>query len=314
MALINESILEKNQVRMEAERVQREIKRRRVQRQCFNFFDSIDVNNNRVLPIEELSSQVDNIASVLERNGVIYQLSDLHTMFRIMDVNDTGMIDRSEFVQAIVDLSDQIRPMSIMELHYQVSKCAARVEHIDKNARSLCKSLDNYDLHIGKLQGGVGQMQEHWMKTDHEASMVTEVACDTSTPTEPMLLDLDNARLFPVLPLPLPQPPPGGDARFKTSSMRPESARTFTCGDDRSYPGFDVFLEPDFCNTVTTHCSHIAKAEAQVSALLEGWVSNHNAALSSDLAVIVGEILAVQRSAVEVLDSIASHELRTEVN
>ena len=35
----------------------------------------------------------------------------------------TGIIERSEFIQGVVGLCDQIRPMSIMELHYQVSKC-----------------------------------------------------------------------------------------------------------------------------------------------------------------------------------------------
>merc|ERR1719197_2085813 len=54
VALINESILEKNQARLEADRIEREAKRKMMQQRCREVYDAIDVNGNRVLPRNEI--------------------------------------------------------------------------------------------------------------------------------------------------------------------------------------------------------------------------------------------------------------------
>ncbi|CAE7851537.1 unnamed protein product, partial [Symbiodinium necroappetens] len=119
VALINESILEKNQARIEADRMDRETKRKTMQQRCGELFDEMDMNRNRVLPRDEIKQCTEQIAELLESYGVNFQRADLDQMFYVMDYSDTGIIERSEFIQGVVGLCDQIRPMSIMELHYQ---------------------------------------------------------------------------------------------------------------------------------------------------------------------------------------------------
>jgi len=151
VALINESILEKNQARIEAERIERDLKRKELQHHCEDLFDSIDVNKNRVLPRSELAKSTDQIASLFELLGVNFQHNDLDQMFHIMDYNDTGIIERSEFVQGVLDLGEQIRPMSIMELHYQVSKCGSKVEQSDTKVDNLGKTLETCDTKLDQV-------------------------------------------------------------------------------------------------------------------------------------------------------------------
>eukprot|EP00931_Biecheleriopsis_adriatica_P045173 TRINITY_DN25894_c0_g1_i1.p1 TRINITY_DN25894_c0_g1~~TRINITY_DN25894_c0_g1_i1.p1 ORF type:complete len:735 (+),score=113.99 TRINITY_DN25894_c0_g1_i1:15-2219(+) len=155
VALINESILEKNQARIEAERMERETKRKAMQQRCREIFDTLDVNKNRVLPRDELMKCTSQIANLFEALGVNFQRHDLDQMFYIMDYNDTGIIERSEFVQGVVELCDQIRPMSIMELHYQVSKCASKVENCDIKVDSLSKALETCDMKVDNVVEGV---------------------------------------------------------------------------------------------------------------------------------------------------------------
>jgi len=151
VALINESILEKNQARIEAERMEREAKRKEMQQRCREIFDGLDVNKNRVLPRSELVNCTDQIASVFESLGVNFQRNDLTQMFYIMDYNDTGIIERSEFVQGVVELCDQIRPMSIMELHYQVSKCASKIEYCELKVGELQATVNSSDMKLDAL-------------------------------------------------------------------------------------------------------------------------------------------------------------------
>lgn len=151
VALINESILEKNQARIEAERVERESKRKEMQQRCRELFDELDVNKNRVLPRSILMNYTGRIARLFESLGVNFQRTDLDQMFYIMDYNDTGIIERSEFVQGVVELCDQIRPMSILELHCQVSKCSSKVERCESKVDNAVKSLEHFDVKLDAL-------------------------------------------------------------------------------------------------------------------------------------------------------------------
>jgi len=109
------------------------------------------VNKEKVLPRSEIMKCTSQIAALFESLGVNFQRNDLNQMFYIMDYNDTGVIERSEFVQGVVELCDQIRPMSIMELHYQVSKCASKVEQSDLKVDSIVKTVEQFDMKMSQL-------------------------------------------------------------------------------------------------------------------------------------------------------------------
>ncbi|CAK9004250.1 Voltage-dependent L-type calcium channel subunit alpha-1S (FGalpha1S) (Voltage-gated calcium channel subunit alpha Cav1.1) [Durusdinium trenchii] len=98
VALINESILEKNQARIEADRIDREFKRKDLQQRCGELFDELDVHHNRVLPRDEIRQVTEQVALLLESFGVNFQRADLDQMFYVMDYSDTGIIERSEFI------------------------------------------------------------------------------------------------------------------------------------------------------------------------------------------------------------------------
>mmetsp|Transcript_13988 Transcript_13988/g.32874 ORF Transcript_13988/g.32874 Transcript_13988/m.32874 type:complete len:588 (-) Transcript_13988:153-1916(-) len=158
VALINESILEKNQARLEADRMDREYRRKQMQDHCKELFDSLDVNKNRVLPREKLMQVTTQLAEFFESMGFNFQRKDLDQMFYIMDYNDTGFVERSEFVQGVLELCDQIRPMSIMELHYQVSKCVTKVEQADAKVDGLAKVAEHHDMKLERAQRAVERL------------------------------------------------------------------------------------------------------------------------------------------------------------
>eukprot|EP00747_Dinoflagellata_sp_TGD_P017384 gnl/TRDRNA2_/TRDRNA2_125792_c0_seq1.p1 gnl/TRDRNA2_/TRDRNA2_125792_c0~~gnl/TRDRNA2_/TRDRNA2_125792_c0_seq1.p1 ORF type:complete len:593 (-),score=120.24 gnl/TRDRNA2_/TRDRNA2_125792_c0_seq1:22-1800(-) len=173
VALINESILEKNQARLEAERIEREAKRKLMQTRCREVFDAIDVNNNRVLPREDIMRAKGQIARLFESAGVNFRSHDLDQMFYIMDYNDTGIIEKNEFVQGVVELCDQIRPMSIMELHYQVSKCATKIGECDLKMDSISKTVEDL-FHPRPVNPKQVETIAHALLDRHRQLMLTE--------------------------------------------------------------------------------------------------------------------------------------------
>ncbi|OLQ12160.1 hypothetical protein AK812_SmicGene3970 [Symbiodinium microadriaticum] len=170
VALINESILEKNQARIEADRMDRETKRKTMQQRCGELFDEMDMNRNRVLPRDEIKQCTEQIAELLESYGVNFQRADLDQMFYVMDYSDTGIIERSEFIQGVVGLCDQIRPMSIMELHYQVSKTCGKVDHIELKVDGLAKTVEGYELKIDNVESSLKRLTNHMPKSTSAAS------------------------------------------------------------------------------------------------------------------------------------------------
>ncbi len=107
------------------------------------------------------------IADLFESLGVNFRSHDLDQMFYIMDYNDTGIIERTEFVQGVVELCEQIRPMSIMELHYQVSKCTSKVAESDACV----------ERRVGELSQTMDQMMSH----------LCELTSQRSSPTSPQV-------------------------------------------------------------------------------------------------------------------------------
>eukprot|EP00913_Durusdinium_trenchii_P000206 g188.t1 len=89
---------EKNQARIEADRIDREFKRKDLQQRCGELFDELDVHHNRVLPRDEIRQVTEQVALLLESFGVNFQRADLDQMFYVMDYSDTGIIERSEFI------------------------------------------------------------------------------------------------------------------------------------------------------------------------------------------------------------------------
>lgn len=183
VALINESILEKNQARIEADRMEREAKRKLMQQRCREVFDSIDVNGNRVLPRNEIMKCKGLIHQLFEESGAVFRSHDLDQMFYIMDYNDTGIIERGEFVQGVVEMCDQIRPMSIMELHCQVSKCASKIEACDNKMEGLAKAIEEIeakeeerlkqaDYLVERLRGTADKMQVLYRQQENKPDPV----------------------------------------------------------------------------------------------------------------------------------------------
>lgn len=108
------------------------------------------------LSVDELLENKENILALFQANGVSIPNYEFDNMVRAMDFSDSGNIERSEFVHGIVELCEEVRPMSIMELNSQVSRCNVKVETCklqisDLEALLEDKLEESFDILTAKL-------------------------------------------------------------------------------------------------------------------------------------------------------------------
>jgi len=144
--VITESIIDKNQARVEEQRNVREAKRRLLEQKSGEFFDSLDTEKEGSLGIADIMLHSDELAHMFSVVGVACASYEMEQLFSIMDPKDTGQAERSQFVYSMVEFCEEVRPMSIMELNAQMSKCSLRVEACDSKLSQLLRNKSGLEL------------------------------------------------------------------------------------------------------------------------------------------------------------------------
>jgi len=124
--VITESMIDKNQARVEAQRKEREAKRRLLERFSEELFEAA-VMHGGCMTKEEFMWHKEDIVSLVQEAGGLPP-ADPEQLFQAIDISDRGRIGKAEFVHGMLELCEDIRPMSIMELHSQVVRCNSKIE------------------------------------------------------------------------------------------------------------------------------------------------------------------------------------------
>jgi len=185
--VISESIFEKNQFRIEEERLEREYKRVLLQEQCGQLFDLMDCNEDGSVSQDELRSRVCDIAEIFDTSGAAFAKEDLESIFYIMDIDGSGSIERSEFIHGVLQLCGSVQPMSIMELHYQLARCSSKVDRCTQNIDNMARLVDNIvenrqiDAHItGTIATQMRELLDG-EKDENTAGISQRVSCSSDT-------------------------------------------------------------------------------------------------------------------------------------
>jgi len=150
--VISESMFDKNNLKMEEERIERENMRKMVIRTCERLFDELPSQTGENPRQEgaftwEVKGLLPQIASLFESEGVDYAGEDLYVMLDIIDPTNTNAIQKDEFKFFIVQIAEGVRPLLIMRLFYQVTALRMETSEIHSNVHSLVVNTRNtYDL------------------------------------------------------------------------------------------------------------------------------------------------------------------------
>lgn len=187
--VISESMFEKNNVRMEEDRMERSAMRKCLIQTCEEWFDQACLKNGQFAKREAVTALLPRVVRLFEQDGTDLQIEDLELIMGVMDWKQSGTIERNEFRHFIVQIAEGVRPLLIMELYYAVgmvkkhsSKIEAGVvsltEHVEKTEAKKASSsqvvvgLRKLTEQMEKLGGGVARMGERMGKLDERVELV----------------------------------------------------------------------------------------------------------------------------------------------
>jgi hypothetical protein len=195
--VISESMFEKNNIRMDEERTDREQTRKLLVRTCEEWFDEVSTSHSggsSSAQREDVALMLPRIAALFEQEGVDYAGEDLEEMLDIIDCDGSEVIDRNEFRHFIVQMAEGVRPLLLMELYYAVGMVRRRSEQIkerlvntmeklkksdaegsaqDGRADDATQALASLRQKVADLAGSVGKLDAHMSKVDERVVQVT---------------------------------------------------------------------------------------------------------------------------------------------
>eukprot|EP00927_Polykrikos_kofoidii_P058725 TRINITY_DN5343_c0_g1_i3.p1 TRINITY_DN5343_c0_g1~~TRINITY_DN5343_c0_g1_i3.p1 ORF type:complete len:662 (-),score=114.06 TRINITY_DN5343_c0_g1_i3:134-2041(-) len=177
--LVSEGMFEKNQVRLEEERQEREAKLEIVSDHCGALFDEAQQTADGKASKQELLLLIPFVEEMFNYNDVTFAATDLANVIDLMDADPRGGVKRDEFCQCILSIADRGRPMSSMELQYsmtlvkmKLAKCLPLIQGSAESADKISSLLREASKEEKELHNQTEQA-EALQKTLNEESQAS---------------------------------------------------------------------------------------------------------------------------------------------
>jgi len=125
--VISESMFDKNNLKLEEDRVSRERTRKLLIRTCESLFDELpqDASMETGARSSEVSAMMPQIATLFEATGVSYAHEDLNRIIELLERPSDSIggktILRDDFKFVLIQMAEGVRPLLIMRLLYAMS-------------------------------------------------------------------------------------------------------------------------------------------------------------------------------------------------
>jgi len=129
--VISETMFEKNALRQEQDRTERDATRRMLIRTCGELFDELRTNSKGEAIRDSIPKVLPRIARLFKDLGVEFSQEDLVNMMDCLDLDDSGAVSREEWRRCIVQMAEGVRPLQIMELYHKVGVIEAKTDRFD---------------------------------------------------------------------------------------------------------------------------------------------------------------------------------------
>jgi len=180
--VISESMFAKNMLRLQEEQTAAEERRKDLLKKCGDLFDSIaKYSSNGEAPAAAFKTILKPICEAFRNQGVLLSQEDMQSMVEIIDADGSGYISREEFRHFLLQMTEGVRPILIMEIYYAVClikekveeqsvvdrKVHDKVKHISTSQKRMMSDLEQLSTNLGNLM----KCQENMVQRQ-EASMV----------------------------------------------------------------------------------------------------------------------------------------------
>jgi len=116
--VINQSMAAKSQLRIEEQRLGRDAKRQELGGKIIELFHEADINEYGKAHQADIQCILPYVRILFETHYVRFSTHDLENIMDVVEVDEWGCLSMQSFSQAVLSLAEDIRPLSLAELHY----------------------------------------------------------------------------------------------------------------------------------------------------------------------------------------------------
>eukprot|EP00928_Gymnodinium_smaydae_P003437 TRINITY_DN11237_c0_g1_i1.p1 TRINITY_DN11237_c0_g1~~TRINITY_DN11237_c0_g1_i1.p1 ORF type:complete len:933 (+),score=238.70 TRINITY_DN11237_c0_g1_i1:125-2923(+) len=168
--VISESMFEKNDLRKDEARQELETMHETMGLRCGTLFDMLEHNEEGEANQKDVFNLMPEIVELFESTGSHFTKEDLTDMITFMDVDGSGTVSRKEFIHALQQLAEGLRPITIQEVQYEIGVCRVKLQKIEdlfeKSQQPQHSDVSGSVEALVKLQKLEDSMD--WMKEHHE--------------------------------------------------------------------------------------------------------------------------------------------------
>mmetsp|Transcript_117000 Transcript_117000/g.227503 ORF Transcript_117000/g.227503 Transcript_117000/m.227503 type:complete len:318 (-) Transcript_117000:134-1087(-) len=135
-------MFEKNQLRMMEERREREERRQKMLRICDSMFDDVQIDASGKARKEDIKKLIPQVEKLFQKEHIIYATHELDGMLDVLEKGD-GLLNKQDFCAGVLHIAEGIRPVSIIEIHYEVAECVAQLVDLKKSVSICLTHLEN---------------------------------------------------------------------------------------------------------------------------------------------------------------------------
>mmetsp|Transcript_42280 Transcript_42280/g.107566 ORF Transcript_42280/g.107566 Transcript_42280/m.107566 type:complete len:573 (+) Transcript_42280:115-1833(+) len=153
--VISESMFEKNELRNEEAQAEREARLAKLTEHADAIFDTLECDAEGEADRSDVENIMPDIANMLKSYGVEYTEEDMVSMVNLMDTNHDGSVSKGEFTRAILFQTEGMRPMSLQEMHYDVTFCKHKLEKLTSLVENFVETFQATQYsHLPMAPGG----------------------------------------------------------------------------------------------------------------------------------------------------------------
>lgn len=145
-------MFEKNELRQQEAKMELDQQRAHMDDAFSAIFDGLDERREGEVPVDALKGVVPMLVPLYKAAGLDFTEQDINVMIAYMDPDEDGAVSKVDFVRGLTHLARGVRPVSIEELHFDVSVCMNRLHRIEDTLATLLRQGQRHEEELLILQ------------------------------------------------------------------------------------------------------------------------------------------------------------------
>lgn len=236
--VIHENMFEKNQLRAEEHRQERDNKRKTLLKSCGLIFDELGTGGIPKERFSELDELLPKVLELFKVHGIHLVEDDLCNVIDMMDADCSGVIDKNEFCHYFLRMAEEVRPLLLLELRSDIMQFVKlQFESVKADMQDILKQT----AVVSEASSAVvlQQMQEVIRQAESSASSQKETASlqqELDAVKHSILEELDTVRRSLLETM--------GEASSSTRKLAVENHQTTKAAMDELQVCLGRFLDP----------------------------------------------------------------------